>query len=67
MSDLTVRNVICFTSTTNLVLLEGVLIDVRAHNFVHVKISLRARCAHARHRCVHVARNLSSPGAAKYC
>ena len=38
--------------------LKGVLIDLRARNFVHVKIFLRARCAHARYR----ASNLSSPG-----
>ena len=39
------------------VLVKSVLIDLRAHNFVHAKTSLRARCVHARHR----ARNLSSP------
>ena len=39
------------------VLLKGVSTDLRARNFVHAKISLRARCAHARYR----ARNLSSP------
>ena len=33
------------------------MIDLRAHNFVHVKTSLRARCMHARNR----AHNLSSP------
>ena len=39
------------------VLVKSVLIDLRARNFVHAKISLRTRCVHARHR----ARNLSSP------
>ena len=39
------------------VLLQGVLIDLRARNFVHVKTSLRARCVQSRHR----ERNLSSP------
>ena len=38
------------------VLIKGVVIDLRVRNFVHAKISLRARCAHARH---HV-RSLSS-------
>ena len=33
------------------------MIDLRAHNFMHVKISLHARCVHTRH-CVH---NLLSP------
>ena len=50
------------TKTTNnlknfRVLLNGVLIDLRARNFVHAKTSLRARCMHARQR----ARNLLSP------
>ena len=34
------------------------MIDLHAHNFVHVKTSLRAHCVHA-HHC---ARNLLSPG-----
>ena len=38
-------------------LLKGVLFDLRARNFVHAKVSLPARCVHARHR----AHNLSSP------
>ena len=32
------------------VLLKSVLIDLRAHNFVHEKTYLRARCVHARNR-----------------
>ena len=39
------------------VLPKGVLIDLRARNFVHAKTSLSARCVHVRHR----ARNLASP------
>ena len=39
------------------VLVKSVLIDLRARNVVHAKISLRARCVHARHRV----RNLSIP------
>ena len=38
-------------------LLKGVLFGSHACNFVHARISLRARCMHARHR----ARNLLSP------
>ena len=38
-------------------LLKGVLFDSHARNFVHTRISLRARYVHARHR----ARNLWSP------
>ena len=38
------------------VLIKGVVIDLRVRNFVHAKISLRARCAQARHRV----RSLSS-------
>ena len=38
------------------VLLKGVLIDLHARNFVHVKTFLRARWVHARHRAC----NLSS-------
>ena len=38
------------------VLPKGVLVDLRARNFVHAVTSLHARCVHARHR----ARNLSS-------
>ena len=63
MSDLIVPNIICFQTQKQLatlnsigVLLEGVLINLRARNFVHMKTSLRARCARNR------ARNLSSPG-----
>ena len=65
MPDLIVLNVICFQTQKKLttlynigVLLKDVLIDLRARNFVHAKISLRARYAYDRHR----ARNLSSPG-----
>ena len=65
MSDLIVPNIICFQTQKQLatlnsigVLPEGVLINLRARNFVHMKTSLRARCAHARNR----PRNLSSPG-----
>ena len=64
MSDLAVPNIICFQTQEQLAalnkiqaLLEGVLIDLRARNFVHAKTSSRARCVHARHRV----RNLSSP------
>ena len=64
MSDLIVPNIICFQTQRQLatlsstgILLKGVLIDLRAHNFVHAKTSLRVRCVHARNR----ARNLSSP------
>ena len=38
-------------------LLKGVLIDLHAHNFVHAKTSLHARCVNACHH----ARNLLSP------
>ena len=55
MSDLIVPNIICFQTQKQLatlnnvwVLLKGVLIDLRARNFVHAKTSLRARCVHAR-------------------
>ena len=64
MSDLIVPNIICFQTQKQLatlnnvgVLVKSVLIDLRARNFVHAKISLRARFVHARHR----GRNLSSP------
>ena len=64
MSDLIVPNVICFQTQKRLttlknfrVLLNGVLIDLCARNFVHAKTSLRARCMQARQR----ARNLLSP------
>ena len=64
MSDLVLSNIICFqtqkqlTTLNNIrVLLKSVLIDLRAHNFVHARTSLCALCVHARHR----ARNLSSP------
>ena len=40
------------------VLLKGGLTHLCACNFLHVNISLRARCTHARQR----AHNLSSPG-----
>ena len=39
------------------VLVKSVLVDLRARNFVHAKVSLLVLCMHARHR----ARNLSSP------
>ena len=64
MPDHIVPNIICFEILKKLitlnnvgVLVKSVLIDLRARNFVHAKISLRASCVHARHR----ARNLSSP------
>ena len=38
-------------------LLKGVLFHLRARNFVQARISLRARCVHARHRAC----NFSSP------
>ena len=64
MSDLILPNIICFQTQEQLatlsniqVLLEGVLIDLPAHNFVHMKTSLHAHCVHARHH----AHNLSSP------
>ena len=64
MPDHIVPNIICFQILKKLitlnnvgVLVKSVLIDLRARNFVHAKISLRACCVHARHR----ARNLSSP------
>ena len=51
MSDPFVPNIICFqtkkqlTTLNNIrVLRKGVLIDLRARNFVHAKTSLRARC-----------------------
>ena len=57
MSDLNVPNIICFqtqkyvNSLNNTgVLRKCVFTDLRAHNFVHAKISLRARRVHARHR-----------------
>ena len=37
--------------------LKSVLIDLCAHNFVHMKTSFHGRCVHA----CHCARNLSSP------
>ena len=56
--------IVCFQSQKQLAtlnniqaLLKSLLIDLRARNFMHAKTSLRARCAHARHR----ARNLASP------
>ena len=64
MSDRIVLNITCFQkqkklNTLNNIagLLKGVLFDLHARNFVHAKISLRARCVYARLR----ARNLSSP------
>ena len=52
MSDLIVPNIICFPTQEQLatlnnirVLLEGVLIDLRARNFLQVKTSLRAHWA----------------------
>ena len=62
MSDRIVLNIICFKKKLNTLnnieaLLTDALFDLRARNFVHAKISLRARCVHARDR----ARNLASP------
>ena len=64
MSDRIVPNIIWFQkqkklNTLNNIAgqLKGVLFDLRACNFVHAKISLRARCVYARHRVC----NLSSP------
>ena len=64
MSDLIVPNIICFQkqktlNTLNNIAgqLKGVLFDLRACNFLHANISLRARCLHSRHR----AHNLSTP------
>ena len=64
MSDLIVPNIICFQTQKKLttlnnvgVLVKSVLVDLRARNFVHAKVSLLVLCMHARHR----ARNLSSP------
>ena len=63
MSDFIVPNIICFQTQKQFntlnnigILLKGVLIDLRACNFVHVKTYLRARCIHTRHRAC----NLSS-------
>ena len=64
MSDLAVPNIICLQTHKQLptlnniqILLKSVFIDLRAHHFMNVKTSLRARCVHARHH----ARNMSSP------
>ena len=64
MSYLIVLSIACFqiqkqlTTLNNIqVLLKGVLIDLCARNFMHVKTSLHACCMHA---CHHVC-NLSSP------
>ena len=64
MSDLIVPNITCFQTQKQLaplnktgVLLKGVLIDLRASNFVHTKTSSSAHCMHACHRVC----NLSSP------
>ena len=64
MSDLFVSIIICFQTQKQLatlnnirILLKGVLIDLYARNFVHMKNSLCALSMHARH----CARNLSSP------
>ena len=64
MSDLTAPNIVCFHTQKQLatlnnigILLKGVLIDLRARNFVHAKTSLRACWVHAHHR----AHNLSNP------
>ena len=69
MPDLIVPNIICFqtqkklTTVNNIeVLVKSVLTDLRAHNFVHVKISLCAHCMHARH---HVP-NLLSPDSSQF-
>ena len=64
MSDLAVPNIICIQTQKQLatlnnfwVLLKSVLIDLGAHNFVHMKTSLHACCMHTCHR----AHNLLSP------
>ena len=64
MPDLIVPNIIYFQTQKKLttlnnvgVLVKSVLVDLRARNFVHAKVSLLVLCMHARHR----ARNLSSP------
>ena len=64
ISDLIVPNIICFQTQKQLatlnniqVLLKSVLINLHAHNFVQVKISLHACCMHTCH-CAH---NLASP------
>ena len=56
MSYLIVLNIICFqtqkqlTTLNNIrVLLKGILIDLHAHNFMHVKTFLHTRCPLARH------------------
>ena len=51
------RDYECHTLNNIRVLLESVLINLCAQNFVHVKTSLRASCVHVRRR----PRNLSSP------
>ena len=68
MSDLTVLNIICFQTQKKLttlhrigVLLKGILTEFHVRNFMLAKISLRACCAHARHR----APILSSPAKVK--
>ena len=55
MSYLIVLNIICFqtqkqlTTLNNIrVLLKGILIDLHAHNFMHVKTFLHTRCPLAR-------------------
>ena len=65
MSDLIVPNINGFQTQKKITILnnigvlpKSVFIYFRARNFVHATTSLRARCAHARHR----ARNLSNPG-----
>ena len=69
MPDLIVPNIICFQTQKELttlnnvgVLVKSALTDLRAHNFVHAKISLRARYVHARHHAC----NLSSPDSRQY-
>ena len=68
MPDLIVPNIYFQTqkklSTVNNigVLVKSVLTDLRAHNFVHVKISLCAHCVHARHH----APNLLSPDSSQF-
>ena len=64
MSNLVVPNIICFQTQKQLatlnniwVLLKSVLVDLHAHNFVHLKTHLRACCVHGR-QCAH---NLWSP------
>ena len=67
MSDLIVPNIICFQTqekpaTVNevRVLLEGVLTDLCARNFVHAKTTLRACCVYARHCACNLSSSVSN-------